>query len=109
MAVDFYTQNFCSSYTSNFYEKGELSKKKIEEYGKKFGLTLDDLKGTEKPAQLAKILYEKQLKVKFNGTDPIKNQDSAKNNSLFSINEKNTEVPQKNQMNYKGQKLNIIG
>jgi len=95
MAVDFYTQNFCSGYTSKFYEGGKLSKKKIEEYGKKFGIKPEDLKGTESPADLAKILYDKQLKISFNGTDPIKNNKQTTNNN--------------NEMEYKGQKLNIIG
>ena len=40
-------------------------------------------------------VYDKQLKISFNGTDPIKNNKQTTNNN--------------NEMEYKGQKLNIIG
>ena len=104
MAVDFYTQNFCSNYASNFYSGGSLNKEKIEEYGKKFGIKIDDLEGNETKSELAKILFDKQLKVNFNGTDPIKNQEPTKNQSIFSKN-----INENDGIMYKGQKLNIVG
>ncbi len=111
MAVDFYTQNFCSNYASKFYSGGCLNKEKVEEYGKKFGINVNDLEGDETKSELAKILFDKQLKINFNGTDPIKNQDSTKNQSIFTkkTNENNEQEINNNEITYKGEKLNIIG
>lgn len=84
MAVDFYTQNYCSSYASKFFSGGKLDEAKIKEYGRKFGIDINDLTGKESISDLAKIIYNKQIKDKFNGTDPI--SEIKKTNSIFQVN-----------------------
>ena len=112
MAVNFYTQNYCSNYASKFFNSGRLDFEKVKRYGAEFGLSVEDLKGNETQGELGHLLFNKQVKTKFAGINPIEHN---KKSSIFSkkkldgvIRSNSFSSSNQNQVDFMGRKLNIV-